>query len=203
MPFLDLFYFSVRILIRKFIDSSKIENLEQAINSFLKSVSFSGNEKTLFMGTFKNIRIKPFLLLFWLLFLLGTVISCQEHKKGNPQTDFTLDCDTLSVKASAYVTSKNRINLTAWGDTLKPGMEIVAVSRDLLKNNLKYNSKIKIEGLDGFYVVKDKMHPRWRNKIDIYMGHNRQKAVKWGACTLKICVLSEEDSEINWENKNK
>lgn len=96
----------------------------------------------------------------------------------------------MIVTASAYnstvAQTQGNPNLTAFGDTLKPGMKCIAVSRDLLRKGLKHNTPIVIEGFDGLYLVKDKMHPRWRNKIDIYMGNDIQAARKWGR--RKVCI---------------
>src|SRR5690606_22973291 len=71
-------------------------------------------------------------------------------------------------------------SLAAWGDTLVPGMKAIAVSRDLIEAGLDYGTAVRIEGLDGIWYVRDKMHRRWRNKIDIYMGEDRQAALDWG-----------------------
>ena len=96
----------------------------------------------------------------------------------------------ITVKSSAYNSLKNQTDsnpsIAAWGDSLKPGMKSVAVSRDLIRLGLKHNTPIKIEGLDGIYLVKDKMHRRKRNQIDIYMGVDVKKAKKWGVKRLKI-----------------
>ena len=96
----------------------------------------------------------------------------------------------IKVKVTAYnslryQTSSNP-HITAWGDSLKPGMKYIAVSRDLIKRGLKHNTPVKIEGLDSIYLVKDKMHRRKRNQIDIYMGVDVRKAKKWGVQRLKI-----------------
>ncbi len=45
---------------------------------------------------------------------------------------------------------------------------------------------VKIQGLEGIYLVKDKMHRRKRNQIDIYMGRDVKKAKIWGVQRLKI-----------------
>ncbi len=96
----------------------------------------------------------------------------------------------LKVSASAYNSLKaqtdNTPNIAAWGDTLKPGMKVIAVSRDLLKMGLRHNTPVRIKGLDGIYIVKDKMNKRWRKKIDIYMGVDRRKALKWGRKNVEI-----------------
>nr|WP_236636894.1 3D domain-containing protein [Sinomicrobium sp. N-1-3-6] len=76
--------------------------------------------------------------------------------------------------------------ITAWGDRLKPGMKVIAVSRDLIKMGLSHNTEVKIEGLDGVYVVKDKMNKRWKKKIDIYMGHDVKAARRWGRRKVTI-----------------
>lgn len=104
--------------------------------------------------------------------------------------------DTLTVTASAYnslpeQTTKENPAIAAWGDELKPGMKVVAVSRDLIEKGLDYNTKIKIEGQDGIYLVKDKMHPRWKNKIDIYMGEDVKKALAWGRREVTIYIKRE------------
>ncbi len=54
-------------------------------------------------------------------------------------------------------------------------MNVIAVSRDLLKMGLKRNSVVKIKGLSGLFLVKDKMNKRFKKKIDIYMGVDRKK----------------------------
>jgi 3D (Asp-Asp-Asp) domain-containing protein len=104
----------------------------------------------------------------------------------------------IKVKATAYnslsyQTSSNP-SIAAWGDSLKPGMKCIAVSRDLIKLGLKHNTPVKIQGLDSIYLVKDKMHKRKRNQIDIYMGKDVKKAKKWGVQRLKIKYGIPKDS---------
>lgn len=120
------------------------------------------------------------LLILSLLFLF----SCKE-KEMDPYV-----WKEITVKASAYnsvryQTSSNP-SIAAWGDSLKPGMRCVAVSRDLIQLGLTHNTPVKIEGLDSIYLVKDKMHRRKRNQIDIYMGVDIKKAKQWGIKRLKI-----------------
>lgn len=91
---------------------------------------------------------------------------------------------SLEVTATAYTSSRGETsgtpNLGAWGDTLKPGMRAIAVSRDLIELGLTRNQKVRISGLAGTYVVLDKMNKRWKRKIDIYMGNDKKKAKEWG-----------------------
>ena len=93
--------------------------------------------------------------------------------------------NSLEVTASAYTSTENETDatpsLTAWGDTLKPGMKAIAVSRDLIDRGLSHGVKVSIDGLDGIYTVMDKMNKRWTRKIDIYMGTDVEKANEWGS----------------------
>jgi 3D (Asp-Asp-Asp) domain-containing protein len=98
--------------------------------------------------------------------------------------------DSKIVTATAYNSLVYQTNsnphITAFGDSLKPGLKYIAVSRDLLRAGLKHNIPIKIDGLEGIYLVKDKMHSRWRNRIDIYMGVDVTAAKQWGK--KKVCI---------------
>jgi 3D (Asp-Asp-Asp) domain-containing protein len=92
---------------------------------------------------------------------------------------------SLKVTATAYNSLRAQTdstpNIAAWGDRLRPGMRVIAVSRDLLRRSgLKHNTLVKIKGYPGTYRVKDKMNRRFRKRIDIYMGKNRRKARRFG-----------------------
>jgi len=91
----------------------------------------------------------------------------------------------LRVTATAYTSHSNQTDktpfLAAWNNRIRPGMKIIAVSRDLIeKYGLTNGVKVKIKGLPGYYTVRDKMNKRFKRKIDIYMGLNKRKALKWG-----------------------
>lgn len=97
----------------------------------------------------------------------------------------------LKVTATAYnslpAQTDSTPDIAAWGDRLRPGMKVIAVSRDLLKKyGLKHRDKVRISGLKGEYEVLDKMNKRWKKKIDIYMGKDRRKALKWGRKDVTI-----------------
>ena len=97
---------------------------------------------------------------------------------------------TRKVTATAYnslpAQTDSRPNEAAWGDTLEPGMKAIAVSSDLLAMGLTRNTRVKIKGLPGTYGVLDRMPSRWSNKIDIYMGTDRRKALQWGRQNVEI-----------------
>lgn len=111
-----------------------------------------------------------------LLFLLS---AC-----SNPETQ------TMEVRASAYNSVRAQTdrysNIAAWGDTLKPDMKVIAISRDLLDSGLHYGMEVTIDGFEGKYLVLDKMQRRWTKKIDIYMGKDVAKAQEWGRQKVTI-----------------
>ena len=105
---------------------------------------------------------------------------------------------TMTVTSTAYNSLHGQGSgedhaLAAWGDRLKPGMQAVAVSRDLIPLGLGHNAEVQIEGLPGVWVVKDKMNRRWTNKIDIYMGEDIKAAREWGKRQVTITFVPPEE----------
>lgn len=123
----------------------------------------------------------------YLLFFLLLIISCKD-KKDEFQENYTWH--TIHVIATAYNSVAYQTNsnphITAFGDSLKPGMKYIAVSNDLIRKGLKHDTPIKIDGFEGIYYVKDKMHTRKRNHIDIYMGVDVKAAKAWGRKKVSI-----------------
>ncbi len=97
------------------------------------------------------------------------------------------------VTATAYTSEVEQTDgtpfLAAWNNQLEPGMKAIAVSRDLLTEGLTDKTEVTIEGLDGTYVVLDKMNKRWVNRIDIYFGLDTEAAIDWGIKEVKISWL--------------
>ncbi len=54
----------------------------------------------------------------------------------------------------------------------RPKVGTVAVSRDLFYSGWVFGSRIYIEGL-GIYRINDLMHPRWENRIDVFLESER------------------------------
>jgi 3D (Asp-Asp-Asp) domain-containing protein len=65
-------------------------------------------------------------------------------------------------------------------------MRIVAVSRDLEKLGLRHGAKLRISGLEGEWMVGDRMHERWTRRIDVYMGLDVKAARAWGKRRVRI-----------------
>ena len=97
---------------------------------------------------------------------------------------------SLVVTATAYNSLPAQTgpdpDIAAWGDRLEPGMKAIAVSRDLQSAGLTRGTVVRIEGLEGDYVVLDRMHSRWDNRIDIYMGEDVGAARHWGKREVRI-----------------
>lgn len=133
----------------------------------------------------------------WFMAVFPWLISlsaCGESRFGEDEIDWDTICVTATAYNSVHYQTQNNPRITAWGDTLRPGMNAIAVSRDLLRMGLDHNSKIKIEGFDSIFLIKDKMHYRWRNRIDIYMGENVQKAREFGRKKINIAYIFHKDS---------
>ncbi|HEY5686850.1 MAG TPA: hypothetical protein VIS27_00930 [Yeosuana sp.] len=135
-----------------------------------------------------------FLRFYGIVFCLLFLSSC----KDDFEKKYTWH--TIKVTATAYNSLKNQTdsnpNITAYGDSLKPGMKYIAVSNDLIKKGLRHNTPVKIKGLEGIYFVKDRMHARWQNRIDIYMGIDVKAAKEWGRKKVLIDygILKKSDS---------
>ena len=127
-------------------------------------------------------KLLPFTLLSFIALSLLTLSGCDREHSLNVNADpHKIE---LEVTATAYTSHSNQTDntpfLAAWNNSLKPGIKAIAVSRDLLNMGLTNGSKVSISGLEGEYVVLDKMHKRWQKKIDIYMGVDLNKAKNWG-----------------------
>jgi 3D (Asp-Asp-Asp) domain-containing protein len=97
---------------------------------------------------------------------------------------------SLSVLATAYnstaAQTDARPNQGAWGDRLVPGMNVIAVSPDLVKLGLKRGTKVRIDGLEGEWIVLDRTPSRYKKRIDLYMGVDVKAARRWGRKRVTI-----------------
>ena len=122
-----------------------------------------------------------------ILILTLVIFNCKKPEKPFEENYTWHD---LKVTASAYnsVASQTDSNphITAFGDSLKPGLNYIAVSNDLYRKGLKRDTPVKIKGFDSIFFVKDRMHRRWKNKIDIYMGTDIKAAKRWGRKKVSI-----------------
>jgi len=123
-------------------------------------------------------------------------LEAKQRKEDNKGLGNNLDINAfgthkLRVTATAYTSHGKQTDstpfLAAWNNRLRPGMKIIAVSRDLLTRfGMRNGTKVRIGGLRGYYRVRDKMNKRYRKRIDIYMGLDLRRALKWGRRSVVI-----------------
>ena len=94
------------------------------------------------------------------------------------------------VEATAYNSHPEQTGpdptLSASGVRLEHGMRAIAVSADLADLGLVHGKKVRIEGLPGEWVVRDRMPARWKRRIDVYMGDDLDAARRFGRRRLRI-----------------
>lgn len=132
---------------------------------------------------------KVFILLFCF-----AALGCKDDSLDEKYDWIPLQVTATAYNSLPYQTSYEHPAITAWGDSIKPGVKWIAVSRDLIKKGLTYNTMVKIDTFDGIYLVKDKMHYRWKQRIDIYMGEDVKMAKQWGRRKLTIKYAVKKDS---------
>jgi 3D (Asp-Asp-Asp) domain-containing protein len=96
----------------------------------------------------------------------------------------------LRVTATAFNSVPDQTDghptLTASGESLRPGVRAIAVSPDLEREGLALGGAVEIEGLEGEWRILDRMPPRWRRRIDVYMGLDEEAARRFGKRKVTI-----------------
>jgi len=121
------------------------------------------------------------------LILSGLLIlaSCSTIQKSLQEKQ-----QSLLVTATAFNSlpkqGQGNPNVGAWGDSITPGVNAIAVSDDLVPLGLTRGTRVRIEGMKNEYVVLDRMPARWKKRIDIYMGNDVKAARAWGKRDVKI-----------------
>ena len=128
--------------------------------------------------------------------LLGILVlsSCSALQKIPQEKQ-----QNLMVTATAFNSlpkqGQGNPNVGAWGDSITPGMNAVAVSADLVSLGLSRGTKVRIEGLRNEYVVLDRMPAKWKKRIDIYMGNDVKAARSWGRREVNIYWAVPDESK--------
>jgi 3D (Asp-Asp-Asp) domain-containing protein len=103
----------------------------------------------------------------------------------------------LVVTATAYNSTVAQTDsdpfMTAHGVRLRPGMQVIAISRDLEAMGLSPGTRVRIEGLPGEWSVADRMARRWKRKIDVYMGLDVEGARQFGRRRVKMSWAAAND----------
>ena len=97
---------------------------------------------------------------------------------------------SVVVDATAYNSHPEQTGsdttLSASGVRLTHGMRAIAVSPDLAKLGLVHGKKVRIEGLPGEWIVRDRMPARWKRRVDVYLGDDVEAARHFGHRRLRI-----------------
>lgn len=155
-------------------------------------VKFNGMKESTLIQTGNTIKL-PF------PYMLAKKKKAEARKRRETETRQSGKVDLLQqfgknklrVTATAYTSHAAQTDktpfLAAWNNRLSPGMKAIAVSRDLLSiYGLRNGTKVRIAGLPGFYRVRDKMNKRYKKRIDVYMGLDRNRALRWGRRSVVI-----------------
>lgn len=126
----------------------------------------------------KKHMTRPYLSALIAVTLLLAISACEPAK------------ESLQVTATAYNSLPSQTQgdpeIGAWGDRLDPNIQTIAVSRDLLELGLTHNTEVEIDGMDGSWLVRDKLNKRFTMRIDIYMDKDVEAAREFGKQTLTI-----------------
>ena len=141
-----------------------------------KLVSVRGLRSRRKLGRIGGVHQMPQAVLVTLVSLVATV-ACAEERRVTEERSLTVDASAYNSTAAQTVGDPNE---GAWGDEITPGMQIIAVSPDLVEAGLGRGTEVEIEGLSGTWTVLDRTASRHRNRIDIYMGVDVEAAREWG-----------------------
>ena len=137
--------------------------------------------------------IKRTTILIVLVFMFlpyKSTIQQLETKPEIEKVDEVIPHDVVTL--TTYSVSEGETDstplITASGFKINPTNpkrhRIIAVSRDL-KRKYKFGEKVRIEGAgkyNGIYTIRDLMHHRWKNKIDILINpsdnHTKLRRIK-------------------------
>ncbi|MFH1145841.1 MAG: hypothetical protein V1707_02665 [bacterium] len=97
------------------------------------------------------------------------------------------------VLTTAYSSTPDQTDatpfITAKGTEVRDGV--------IAANWLPFGSKVRFPDIspDKIYIVEDRMHPRFDNRIDIWMS-SREQAIKWGAKYLTVEIWYPAPKEL-------
>ena len=129
-------------------------------------------------------------IILWTTLLITLTLSFAKETQEDIYKKKYIYTEIMKVTATAYCSTINETDktpfLAAWKNQLDPNVKSIAVSRDLFDCGLTNGKKVHIDGLEGEFIVLDVMNKKWKNKIDVYMGIDRQKALNFGKKRVTI-----------------
>lgn len=117
---------------------------------------------------------------------LALALACAPERAPKPAPG----ARSAVVTASAYTSHPEQTQgdpfVTASGRRLEPGMRALAVSEDLLEAGLAFGTRVRIEGVEGEWVVLDRMPSGRRRAIDLWFGRDEDAALRFGRKRVRI-----------------
>lgn len=102
-----------------------------------------------------------------------------------PTMSVTMSVVTVTAYHPGVTAPGSPKGITASGRRVSEGM--IAVSRDVEKNlNLDFGDRLLVHGM-GVFDFQDRMHPRMRHKVDIFM-KSYKKARRFGVRRYVVLV---------------
>jgi 3D (Asp-Asp-Asp) domain-containing protein len=121
------------------------------------------------------------------LLAAGLAAACATGRREKPER---AEGRGAIVTATAYNSHPDQTDgdpfLTASGERLEPGTKALAVSPDLAAAGLDFGTRVRIDGVDGEWVVLDRMPASRRRSIDLYFGLDEEAALRFGKRRVRI-----------------
>ncbi len=131
------------------------------------------------------------------LIICFSLIACADDDDKVEMAEKEMEVTVSAFNSVAWQTTATDSDIAAWGDTLRAGMQVIAVSRDMPWFGVGHNREVRIEGLEGTFVVLDKMNSRFKKHVDLYMGEDVEAAREWGRKKRKIYWSVEKESKYD------
>lgn len=152
--------------------------------------------------------MKKYILLAALLSLMVVILKAEVGVRSylpasmfwsQPQSNEPVTTNSnpaLAVTVTAYSPTEEECDedpyITAYQKPVKEGT--IAISRDLEEElGWAIGDKVYLTGL-GVFEVWDRMHPRWRKKVDIFF-HDTERAVSFGVKQAKVLKVEKREKK--------
>jgi len=133
-------------------------------------------------------------LLIGILGIKGVTCFDRQSAQIESQTTFNESEQPLAVTVTAYSPTEEECDedpyVTAYQRPVKEGT--IAISRDMEEEfGWHLGDRVHLKDL-GVFEVWDRMHPRWKKKVDIFF-HDTEKAVSFGVKHARVLKVEKRE----------